>query len=497
MGMLYRRRKKDPLTGQVVEHGPWWIKVYDHGHPILESTGKYEKREALIVLRKAEGKIAEGQREGPLARRTRFEDLIKGLKNDYVVRGRKTWQRREQHLAHLRPAFGGMRVRAITTERLQNYVNKRLEKGAANATINRELDCLHRMMALGQGETPRKVLHIPHFPKLAEDNVREGFCDHQTYLCIRGAGAYHIQVAATIGYFTGMRKGEILSLRWDRHMDMAAHCIRLEARQTKTKTPRNVYMAGEFLTVMQRAKEVRDRQYPACPWVVHLNGKPVRNFDHGWKALTKRLGLEGLLFHDLRRSGVRNLVRAGVSETVAMKISGHKTRSVFDRYNITSEEDLKKAAEQLAAHIQAEKVTTAVTLNAECGQDAHESAAEPVEIVAERVGFEPTVPKGDSGFRDRPIRPLSHLSARVVTGWKLETSEWTGDPLTTGPSHPPRHGADEKRSESTPGSHAPAILRPPQRGGSAVLRRVNRTRSHRPRLWGPWSRTPPERCGTG
>jgi integrase len=87
----------------------------------------------------------------------------------------------------------------------------------------------------------------------------------------------------------------------------------------------------------------------------------VRNFDHGWKALVKRLGIDGLLFHDLRRTGVKNLVRAGVPETVVMKISGHKTRSVFDRYNVTSEEDLRAAAIKLDGFIQQQKVTNMVT----------------------------------------------------------------------------------------------------------------------------------------
>lgn len=106
------------------------------------------------------------------------------------------------------------------------------------------------MMILGQRHTLPKVIFIPHFPRLAEDNVRDGFCEHDAYLCIRGAAPYHIQVAATIGYYTGMRKGEILSLQWEKHIDMEQHYIRLERKQTKTNTSRGLYMTGDFLKVM-------------------------------------------------------------------------------------------------------------------------------------------------------------------------------------------------------------------------------------------------------
>jgi integrase len=196
--------------------------------------------------------------------------------------------------------------------------------------------------------------------------VREGFLEHDEFLAVRGAAPDHLKVAMTIAYYTGMRMREIISergLRWDQVV-LGEHegCIRLRATQTKTKQARVVYMTGDFLLVMPKAKEFRDREYPECPYVCHREGKPFNNLIHGWKTACKRVGVDERTFHDLRRTGIRNLVRAGVPETVAMKISGHKTRSVFDRYNITSEDDLRQAAHRLGVYIQQKKGTLPGTL---------------------------------------------------------------------------------------------------------------------------------------
>ena len=146
------------------------------------------------------------------------------------------------------------------------------------------------------------------------------------------------------------------ALEW-RDVDLAGKVVRLRPEISKNKDGRLLPLSGELLEIIERARQMRRLD---CVFVFHTEGQAIGDFRRAWKTACKATGLNGTIVHDLRRTAVRNMVRAGIPERVAMSLSGHKTRSIFDRYNIVSEADLAQAAERLQTHLENQVQSTIV-----------------------------------------------------------------------------------------------------------------------------------------
>lgn len=242
---------------------------------------------------------------------------------------------------------------------MRQYVDSRRDEGASDATINRELAIVRRGFKLGAREDPPLVHRQPAIPVLAETNIRQGFLVQEQYEKLLEELPVRLKALFVCAYHVGARKNELRRIKWSQK-DFEAGIIRLPAIMTKTKKPRTLPIYGD----MKRWLEAQHEECPeGCEWVFRGWGNhPVDNHLNGWADACKRAGLPGLLFHDLRRSAVRNMRRAGIQDKVAMGISGHRTRAIYDRYDIVDEADLTDAGQLLEEYAQKRKQECAARL---------------------------------------------------------------------------------------------------------------------------------------
>jgi len=341
MGYLYKR-------GNI-----WWVKYYRSGRGIQESTKTGKRKEAERFLKIREGSVATGHPVLPRADRVRYEEAAEDLRNYYQMSGRRRVREAKIRLAHVDDFFRNYRLAAIDAAQITRYIVARQEAGAANATINRELDVLRRMLRLAY-ET-NKLFRVPPIKRLKEPPPRQGFFEDEAFRSVVRHLPLEVKPVATFAHHTGWRvASEILPLTWAQ-VDFAGGVVRLEPGTTKNQDGRTFPLFPELRTLLEAQrtytdKVQRDRQ-AIIPWVFHRRGKPIKSFRKSWATACRLAGQPGRIPHDFRRTAVRNMVRRGIPERVAMQLGGWKTRSVFDRYHIVSEGDLREAGSKLTGTI--------------------------------------------------------------------------------------------------------------------------------------------------
>jgi integrase len=253
-----------------------------------------------------------------------FEDLAKALMSDYKLKGNRSAYQASTALRRLRQTFGHDRAVDITAVRVKEYSAGLLEIGLSASSVNYDLAVLRRsfniMKDTGTLTTAPKITLLP------AAQPRQGFLEPPDFARLRDALPHYLQDPLSFLYLSGWRVGEARSLQW-RDVDLAGRAITLRIENSKSKQPRTLKLGdGELFQILARAHE---RRCLDCNFVFHREGIRLGDFRDSWASARKMAGLGHVLIHDLRRSSVRNMVRAGIPERVAMEVSGHRTRTIF------------------------------------------------------------------------------------------------------------------------------------------------------------------------
>ncbi len=361
---LYRVKEKGKPVGS------WRFKTTNaSGLPEYVNCGTKDRDEANRFKVKYLAKRADDIPVNPRSQRITINELLNNLLALYKNNGYRSLPDAEARIRlHIRPYFARLRARDLTAKHCRDYaskrrsepdsrgLNKKLKPGeerpvrhATNATINRELSLLRK--AFNQAVEDELIFHAPVIPMAGtEARARQGFFTRaEVEIVCRNLPDY-LRLVVLFAFLTGWRKQEVLTLEW-KNVDFEAGEVRLDATFSKNGNARTFPFTAELEDLLREQLALRQdlkKRGKICPLVFPKgDGSQVGEFRKSWKTACQNSGVPGRLFHDLRRSAIRHFVRSGIPQSVAMKLSGHKTDSVFRRYDVVSNEDLAIAAHLL------------------------------------------------------------------------------------------------------------------------------------------------------
>src|SRR5215469_2128756 len=355
-----------------------WIAYYAHGKEErevarhirtgekIEATAK-GRHEAGRFLKRRLGELAAEQHGGrtfvgPQQERVTINELLDGLERDYKLRDKWT-VKVSSVMKPLREHFGTWRAAEVTADGVGKYIENLREDGYSNSTVNHRTQLLRQAFKVAIRN--KVVSAAPFIPRLSEiGNERQGFFETADFEAVVAHLPEYLQDFARFGFLTGWRKGSIASLGWS---DVGDGVIYLQAKNSKGRKAETMPLEGELGAIIERRRSAQiledgNGTNRLAEFVFHRDGEPIGDFRKAWATASKKANVDRKLFHDLRRTASRNMIVAGVPQAVAMKITGHRTDSMFRRYAIVNEEQKREALAKTQQHLAASAGRKVVTI---------------------------------------------------------------------------------------------------------------------------------------
>lgn len=372
--MENRRAKGEGSIYQKAD-GRWMYAVMHEGKRLTKSLGTRDedeaKKAALKAAREFGGRIDRGELEPTSVKNFTVGELLARYVTYMDDNGRKSADMVRLTIGVIqrdRAFMAERKVAALRTTDFDDYRKREVARGVSQRTVNYRFALIRAAFKLEMKRTPSCVAKVPYIPFVSVDNVREGFLEYDDYASVLEALPRSLKALFVIAFHSGCRLGEVLKMKWS-DVDWKNRVIRLP--KTKNGKKRNLPFWGSTEEYLKAQKTHRDDRHPKCEhlffWMAEdcglshggvrvSPGAPIQDFRASWSNAIKLANKanpnvkEDLLFHDLRRSGVRVMVQeAGIPEAQAMLISGHETRTMLERYNIVSLKNVQDAGAKLDA----------------------------------------------------------------------------------------------------------------------------------------------------
>ena len=325
----------------------WYIDYQGQGMRAREVVKDAQVRgEALIALQAKVAEIFNGKfNPKRKAESLRFTDFAEMYLNDYAKTSKRSWKTDASYLKPMKEFFGDTFLSSITALDIEKFKTRRLEDGVTKSTVNRCLAILRRMFNLAHdwgnlNESPMRTVRF--FSE--KDNLKERILDPEEEPRLLDSSSQHLKAIVITALNSGMRRGEILSLKWDA-VDFQNRILKVE--KSKSGKQRFIEMNSSLFALM---KQLRVKN-PGAEYVFSnpKTGRPFAQVKTAFKAACRRAGIKGLRFHDLRHTFATRLIEAGIDIVTVRDLLGHSSVKLTERYTHSRNELKRRAVEILAA----------------------------------------------------------------------------------------------------------------------------------------------------